>query len=120
MFAGHLAAGLVLKKMEKRLNLGWLFFATLFHDFLLGILVLLGWEQIHIPSNFAQTHYLTFTFPYSHGLAASMVWSGLVFGITYALLPRWSANERQQAGGGLLPFCFGLAGSYPRAAPAWK
>ena len=98
MFAGHLAAGLVLKKMERRLNLGWLFFATLFHDFLLGILVLLGWEQIHIPSNFAQTHYLTFTFPYSHGLAASIVWSMLAFGITYALLPRWSANERQQAG----------------------
>src|SRR5262245_28014615 len=98
MFAGHLAAGLVLKKVERRLNLGWLFFATLFHDFLLGILVLLGLEQVHIPSNFAQTHYLTFTFPYSHGLAASIFWSLLGFGITYALLPRWSSSERKRAG----------------------
>jgi len=98
MFAGHLAAGLVLKKMERRINLGWLFFAALFHDFLLGILILLGLEQMHIPANFAQTHYLTFTFPYSHGLAASMVWSALAFGITYAVLPRWTSKERKQAG----------------------
>lgn len=98
MFAGHLAAGLVLKKMERRINLGWLFFAALFHDFLLGILVVLGLEQIHIPANFAQTHYLTFTFPYSHGLTASIIWSLLGFGITYAVLPRWSSKERKQAG----------------------
>jgi hypothetical protein len=98
MFAGHLAAGLVLKKMERRLNIGWLFFATLFHDFLLGILVLLGLEQIHIPADFAQTHYLTFTFPYSHGLAASILWSLLGYGITHALLSSWSPSERKQAG----------------------
>ena len=98
MFAGHLAAGLVLKKMEHRINLGWLFFAALFHDFLLGILILLGLEQIHIPANFAQTHYLTFTFPYSHGLAASIAWSALAFGITYAALPHWTSKERKQAG----------------------
>jgi hypothetical protein len=97
MFAGHLAAGLVLKKMERRLNLGWLFFAALFHDFLLGILVLVGLEQVHIPTNFAQTHYLTFTFPYSHGLAASIIWSLLAFGLTYALLSKWSVKERKQA-----------------------
>jgi membrane-bound metal-dependent hydrolase YbcI (DUF457 family) len=98
MFAGHLAAGLVLKKMERRINLGWLFFATLFHDFLLGIFILMGLEQIHVPTNFAQTHYLTFTFPYSHGLASSIFWSLLAFGITYAVLSRWTSKERRQAG----------------------
>lgn len=98
MFAGHLAAGLALKQVGRRLNLGWLFFAALFHDFLLGILVLLGLEQIHVPAGFAQAHYLTFTFPYSHGLAASLIWSLLAFGITYAALPRWTSKERNQAG----------------------
>lgn len=98
MFAGHLAPALVLKKMERRLNLGWLFFAGLFHDFLFGILVLLGLEQVHIPSNFAQTHYMTFTFPYSHGLVASLVWSVVGFAITYAVLPRLTVKERKQAG----------------------
>ena len=98
MFAGHLAAGLALKKVERKLNLGWLFFAALFHDFLLGILILLNIEQIHIPADFAQKHYLNFTFPYSHSLAASLVWSLLAFGITYAVLPRWAAGERKRAG----------------------
>jgi hypothetical protein len=97
MFAGHLAAGLVLKKMERRINLGWLFFASLAHDSLLGIFTLVGLEQIH-TENYAQTHYLTFTFPYSHGLAASVIWSVLAFGITYAVLPRWASKERTQAG----------------------
>ncbi len=98
MFVGHLSAGLVLKKMESRINIGWLFFAALFHDFLLGILILLGVEQVHIPTNFAQFHYLTFTFPYSHGLAASVFWSVLAFGITYMALPHWKSAERNQAG----------------------
>ena len=97
MFAGHLAAGLVLKKMERRINLGWLFFAALAHDSLLGIFALLGLEQIH-TAGYAQTHYLTFTFPYSHGLAASVVWSLFAFGLTYAFLPRWTSKERIQAG----------------------
>jgi len=70
MFAGHLAPGLVL----------------------------LGLEQVHIPSNFVQTHYMTFTFPYAHGLVASLAWSAIGFGITYAVLPRWTTKERKQAG----------------------
>ena len=97
MFAGHLAAGLVLKKMEHRISLGWLFFAALMHDSLLGVFTLLGLEQTH-TAGYAQTHYLTFTFPYSHGLAASVVWSLLAFGITYAVLPHWKSKERTQAG----------------------
>ncbi len=98
MFAGHLAAGLVLKNVERRISLGWLFFATLFHDFFLGILVFLGVEHIHIPANFEQVHYMTFTFPYSHGLTASIVWSFVAFGIIYAASSRWTSKERIRAG----------------------
>ena len=98
MFAGHLAAGLALKKVDRKINLGWLFFAALFHDFLLGILVLLGVEQIIIPVDFAQKHYLSFIFPYSHSLVASVIWSLLAFGITYAVLSRWTSRERVRAG----------------------
>ena len=98
MFAGHLAAGLALKKVDRRINLGWLFFAALFHDFLLGILVFLGVEQVIIPMDFAQKHYLTFIFPYSHSLAGSFVWSLRAFGITYAFLPRWTPQERVRGG----------------------
>jgi len=41
---------------------------------------------------------MTFTFPYSHGLVASLAWSVVGFGITYIVLPRWTAKERKQAG----------------------
>ena len=98
MFAGHLAAGLVLKKMERRLNLAWLFFAALFHDFLLGIFTLLGVERIVIPANYAQARYMTFDFHYSHTLTTSVVWSLLGFGVTYAVLSKWTSKERVQAG----------------------
>ena len=79
MFAGHLAVGLALKKVDQRVNLGILFFASLLADFLLGLFVLIGIEQVHVPANFADLHYLTFTFPYSHGLFASLLWSLLAF-----------------------------------------
>jgi len=90
MYAGHLAAGLVLKKAEKRVNLGLLFFAALLPDFLLGIFALLGMEQIHVPANYGDLHYLTFTFPYSHGLIASLAWSLLAFVIVKVI---WRANK---------------------------
>ena len=75
MGVGHLAVAVILKKVEPKINLGFLVFAAFLADFLLGILVLLGAEQIHIPLNFNELHYLTFSFPYSHGLTATILWS---------------------------------------------
>jgi len=95
MFAGHLAAALALKPVEKRLNLGILFFAALFADFLLGILTLAGVEQVHVPANFDEVHYLTFTFPYSHGLAASLAWALIAFGIVKLA---WKNTQSTKAG----------------------
>ncbi|MEZ4712933.1 MAG: hypothetical protein R3A44_37435 [Caldilineaceae bacterium] len=95
MFAGHLAAGLALKQVDKRVNVGWLFFASLFADFLLGLFVLSGLEQVHIPPNFQEIHYLTFTFPYSHGLAATLLWSLLAFVIARQLWPAKGAQRNR-------------------------
>jgi len=79
MGVGHFAVAVTLKKMDRRINLGFLVFAAMFADFLLGLLVLTGIEQVHIPANFASLHYLTFTFPFSHGLAASLFWALAAF-----------------------------------------
>jgi len=95
MLSGHLAAALALKPVEKRLNLGILFFAALFADFLLGILTLVGVEQVHVPANFDDVHYLTFTFPYSHGLVASLVWALIAFGIVKLA---WKNTQSTKAG----------------------
>ena len=54
MFVGHLGVGLTLKKIEPKINLGILFFASLFIDFLLGLFVLAGLEQVIVPNAYSQ------------------------------------------------------------------
>ena len=77
MGIGHFAVGLALKRAEPRVSLGPVIFGAYLCDFLLGIFVWLGVEQYHIPPDFAAKRYMTFTFPYSHGLAATLLWSAL-------------------------------------------
>lgn len=77
MFVGHLGAGLVAKRIEPRLNLGVLFVAALFVDILLWVLVLLGAESVGTPQSAGSARFLTFDFPYSHGLVSNVLWSAL-------------------------------------------
>jgi hypothetical protein len=79
MFIGHLGAGLALKKLNNKINLFWLFTSVMFLDLLLWIFVMLGVEKVHVPGNYNDLHYLTFTFPYSHGLLASFIWTILAY-----------------------------------------
>jgi hypothetical protein len=90
MFVGHLGAGLAAKRMAPRLSLGALFLAAMLLDVLLWVFVLLGLEEVHVPANFGEVHYLTFTFPYSHGLVASLAWSAAAFGVARAF--GWNAR----------------------------
>lgn len=83
MFVGHLGVGLALKKADPRLSLGVLFLAVLLLDLLLGVFVLVGLEQVHVPADYARLRYLTFTFPYSHGLLASAGWSLLAAAVAW-------------------------------------
>lgn len=94
MFVGHIGAGLAMKRIEPRLNLGALLLAAMFADALLWLLVLLGVESVGAPVDTGRGKFFTFVFPYSHGLAASLVWSAL------AVLAGW----------------FGLAKGYPARA----
>jgi hypothetical protein len=56
-------------------NVGWLVLAALLSDFLLGIFALMGLEHATVPPDYAARHYLLFTFPYSHGLLALLLWA---------------------------------------------
>ncbi len=85
MFIGHLGVGMALKQVEPRVNLGILFFASLLPDFLLGVLILAGVEKVHIPADYAQKHYLTFTFPYSHSLVMALVYSVLASALAFGV-----------------------------------
>jgi len=97
MFVGHLGVGLGLKKIDKRINLGWIFFASLFPDFLLGIFVLFGFENLIIPENYDQIHFLEFTFPYSHSMLAIFLWSGIVYLLAKMYWPKVNGQNTKAA-----------------------
>ncbi len=77
MFAGHIGVALAAARVEPRVNVGLWVAAALLLDLLLWCFVLVGWESVVIPADFAQTHQPEFVFPYSHGLLASAAWSAL-------------------------------------------
>lgn len=95
MGVGHLAIGLMLKRADPGINLGLLFFLVFLSDFLLGVFYYAGLERAIVPAGFSQQHYLTFNFPYSHGLVASFLWSTVVFTLAYLL---WRKGDKVKAG----------------------
>ncbi len=84
MFIGHAGVGLALKRIDPRINLGWLMAATFLLDLLLWFFVLFDLESVIIPSNYASLHYFLFQFPFSHSLVASLAWSAAGFAVTRA------------------------------------
>jgi hypothetical protein len=97
MFAGHLGAGLLLKRVEPKIGLGTLFFSVMLLDALLWIFIVLGIELIRVPNSFNRMADLQFDFPYSHGLLASIAWS-LAASIVFLALPRQTGRALFPAG----------------------
>jgi hypothetical protein len=87
MGIGHAAVALGASRAEPRINVGLLIFAAFLADFLLGIFAVFGLEQAHVPADFASRHYLTFTFPYSHGMVSLLLW-GVLLGALFCWLDR--------------------------------
>src|SRR5262245_36780516 len=75
MFAGHIGVALAIARIERRVNVGVFVAAALLLDLALWLFVLLGWESVRIPPDFATAHQAEFAFPYSHGLLAALAWS---------------------------------------------
>lgn len=76
MFVGHLGAGLAARRVAPRVSLGTLLLAAMGLDALLWVFVLAGLESVQFPAGPTAPRYPTFTFLYSHGLLASVGWSG--------------------------------------------
>jgi len=89
MFVGHYAAGLALKKVERKASLGLLFLAVQFVDILFFPFVLLGIERVNIIENFTQsTHFELEYMPYTHSLLASFLCAGFIYIIFRIVPPR--------------------------------
>lgn len=97
MFVGHIGAALAIGSVERRMNVGVFIAAALLLDLVLWLLVLLGWETVTIPANFANTHQPDFIFPYSHSLLASVLWSALAGAIGYFSCSLVRAAKRRAA-----------------------
>src|SRR5215472_14833085 len=85
MGIGHVALALGASKAEPRLNVGWLVFAALLSISFSVYSLLSAWSRATVPADFTSRHYLLFTFPYSHGLLALIIWSS-IFGFLVSRL----------------------------------
>jgi len=97
MFAGHIGAGLAIARFERRVNVGAFVTAALLLDVVLWALILAGRERVTFPTDFAVTHQPEFTFPISHGLVASLVWSALGGLLLFAGAARLGAGRARAA-----------------------
>jgi hypothetical protein len=94
VFIGHYGVAMAGKKVDGRPSLGTLFLAAQFLDILWPIFILLGWEQVEINPvpEFLTLHFASY--PFSHSLAAVLLWS-LVFGAVYYLIKSRFAGSRR-------------------------
>jgi hypothetical protein len=88
MFAGHIGAALAIGRVERRINVGAFVVAALLLDAILWLFVLLGWESVTVPADFANAQQPVFVFPYSHGFLAGIAWSALAGTAAFFWYPR--------------------------------
>ena len=92
MFLSHFAVGLAAKRAAPAVSLGTLILACQFADIIWPNFVLLGFEQLAIAPGITKVTPLDFiSYPYSHSLAALMLWGIVVAGV-YRLLRGRSAT----------------------------
>lgn len=89
MFIGHFAVGFAAKAAAPRVSLGTLFLAAQFIDLLWPTLLLLGIERVRIEPGATRVTPLDFEhYPFSHSLAAVLLWSA-GFALVYRALRRY-------------------------------
>lgn len=89
MFAGHLAAAVAAKRLEPRASLGLLVAASFGLDLLWPLFLLGGAETVRIdPGNTAFSPLDFQSYPWSHSLAAVVVWSVVAGSVTAAVVKR--------------------------------
>ncbi len=89
MYIGHLAAGFAAKRAAPRTSLGTLIAAACFIDLLWPIFLALGWERVRIDrGNTAFTPLDFESYPWSHSLAMTLLWS-IVAGAAYFATRRY-------------------------------
>jgi hypothetical protein len=93
MFIGHYAVSFALKSTQKKASLGLLFIGVQLIDLLFFSLTLFGIERFNLIENYTEsTHFQLEYMPYSHSLAAVLLWSFAI----YLLLKIVMKKEKEQ------------------------
>lgn len=89
MFIGHYAPAAILKPLSARTPLWHLFVAVQFLDYLWAIFILAGVEHGRVTPGFLEASALDlYDMPYTHSLAAAVLWSVLAGGIYRGFINR--------------------------------
>jgi hypothetical protein len=97
MLAGHYGVAFALKPAEPRISLGVLFVAVQFVDMLWTVLVLAGVEKVRIAPGITAATPLDFiSFPWSHSLLMTAVWTLAAF-VLVRLLPVYKGPGHTRA-----------------------
>ena len=97
MFLGHYGLALAAKRVEPKVSLGTLFFATQLLDILWGAFLLLGWEHVRIlPDDNPLLVLQFYDYPISHSLVAALGW-GLAAAVIYYSWPTRDTTRHWQA-----------------------
>jgi hypothetical protein len=93
MFIGHFGVAFGLKRAAPQVKLGTAIVAASFLDVVWPVLVATGVEAVRIdPGNTAMTPLDFVSYPYSHSLAMTLVWSVLFAGVY-----RWRSGSTRDA-----------------------
>ncbi len=95
MFIGHYSIAFLLKKYDKKLNLGFLFIAAQLLDFAGFFFVIFGIEHMRFVPGFTETNSLEVLFaPYSHSPLAAGIWAiGTYLVVRYLFLKNSDESE---------------------------
>jgi hypothetical protein len=92
MVLGHFAVSLAAKRAEPKTSLGLYILGAQCADLLWPIFLALGWERVAIVPGITRFTPLDFIwYPYSHSLAAELLWGALLGGIYYIVRRRMKA-----------------------------
>lgn len=85
MFIGHFGVAMAAQRVAPGPSLGTLVLAAQLVDGIWPVFLLLGWERVEIvPGITAATPLLFVSYPYTHSLAAGMLWGAALAGAYYA------------------------------------
>ena len=92
MFIGHFGVGFGAKRLVPKVSLGTLFLAAQFADLLWPVLLLAGIERVEIRPGATPVNAFVFSwYPYSHSLAALVLW-GFLFAAAHRAVRRVPAR----------------------------